>query len=327
MERRNSFLGDLKLFLFLLLAVVICPKAALAAYPEKPVTLICVWGPGAGNDAIARTIADFMKKYFPQPVVVINRAGGAGTIGTAEVAHARPDGYTIGSTTMSPVTINPHQMKLPYKTPDDYTPIALVGTQVFCLTVPGDSKFKTLQDLISEARAHPGKVRVNTAGEGHMSDLILNELNYQAKIDTSDIPAKGSGEQLALILGKHVEAALLSLSTSLPHVKAGKLRILAVSDEKRSPLHPEVPTFKELGYDITITTYTLLFGPKGLPPEITSQIQQAYRKVSEDADFLRRMEPQGITILYEGTEELKRRLWKDYNGNKAILERMERKKK
>jgi tripartite-type tricarboxylate transporter receptor subunit TctC len=299
----------------------ICSSVSLAAYPEEPVTLICTWGAGGANDAIARSIAEAMKKYFPQPVVVVNRPGGVGTIGTAEITIAPPDGYTIGTTTISAVTIKPHQMKLPYKTPDDYTPIAMVGTQAYTLMVLS-TPFKTLRDFINYAKANPAKVRVGTTGVGGLGSLILEELKSQAKIDLTEVPFKGGGEQIAALLGKHTEATILTLFESVPQVEAGKVRILAVCDERRSVRLPDLPTFKDLGYKITTTTYTFLIGPKALPTDVLSKIQESYKKVSKDANFIKQMKAQGVTVLYEDGEVLKKRLWRDYELGKAYSDRV-----
>ena len=298
---------------------------AAAAYPEKPVTLICVWGAGGANDAVARSIATHMKKYFPKPIAVVNRAGGAGTIGTTEVIQAPPDGYTIGSTTMTPLTIQPHRVSLPYKTPDDYTPIALVGFQAYNLNIYSDMTCSTFNDLINYAKANPGKVRIGTLGLGHISHLILEQLKFQGKIDLTDVQFKGGGEQIVAVLGKHVEGSIAGINETIPHYRAGKLRILAVFDEKRRVPITEIPTMKELGYDITMLTYTLLIGPKDLPADVVSKIRDAYKKVSGDPEFLKFMEGIGYTPQYEGTEELRKRLWTDYKANKGIFERIQQK--
>lgn len=324
MKRVNLFI---MMSLIGIIGRFLSPSFALAAYPEKPVTLVAAFGAGGANDVIARTIAETMKKYFPQPVVVVNRGGGGGTIGTTEVATAQPDGYTVGTTNMTSLTIQPHRIKLPYNTPDDYTPIALVGTQPFNLIVTSETPFKTLKDFIEYARANPGRLRVGTYGVGHVTDLILEELKFQAKIDVFDVPAISSGDQLALILGKNVEAATRTLFETLPYLEAGKVRVLAVIDEKRSPVLPGVPTLKELGYDITISTYTVFIGPKGLPADILSKLQEAYKKVSKDPNFLKIMESQGFTVLYEDGPVLRNRLLKDYTANKSILDRLGEKRK
>ena len=310
-----------------LTSLIFSPGFSQAAYPEKPVTLICVWGAGGANDLIAREVAEVMKKYFPKPMVVVNRPGGAGTIGTAEIVTARPDGYTIGTTTMSAIAIKPHQMKLPYKTPDDYLSIALVGIQADVLSVLTDSPIKTLKDFIEYAKGNPGKLRVGTSGVGHFTDVILQMLRFQAKIDVPDVPTKSGAEQIAMQLGKHVEGNVTTILEALPYIQAGKLRPLALADEKRSPLLPDVPTFRELGYDITLTTYTVLIGPNGLPSEVVSKLQEAYKKVSKDSSFIKFMDDQGVTVVYEDGGDLKARLWKDYNVNKDVLERTGEKKK
>ena len=300
---------------------------ARGAYPEKSVTLICVWGAGGANDLIAREIAEIMKKYFPQPVAVVNRPGGAGTIGTADIVKARPDGYTICSTTMSALAIKPHQMELPYKTPDDYLPIALIGTQADVLNIFSDAPFKTLKDFLDYAKANPGKLRIATCGIGHFTDIILQMLRMKAKVDLADVPAKSGAEQIAMQLGKHVEGSITTVLEALPYIQAAKLKALALADEKRSPLLPDVPTMKELGYDITLSTYTVLIGPKGLSGEVAAKWQEAIKKVSKDPSFLKFMDSQGVTVVYEDGEQLKKRLWKDYNVNKDIFERVGEKQK
>lgn len=293
-----------------------------AAYPEKPVTLICVWGTGGANDAIARAIAQHIKKYFPQPVAVVNKPGGAGTIGMAEIVASRPDGYTIGTTTMTSVTISPHQMSLPYNTPDDYLPIALVGTQAFTMMCHSDTPYNNMKEFIDYARAHPGKIRVATGGIGHISHLLLEQLKMQAQADLPDVPFKGGGEIIAAVLGKHVESSVLTMHETIPQYQAKKVKVLGVFDEKRRAPLTAIPTVKEQGYDISMLTYTLLVGPKNLPAEVAAKIREAYKKTSEDPEFVKFIEGLGMNVQYEGTEDLRPRLWKDYRANKGVFERL-----
>ncbi len=300
---------------------------ARADYPTKPVNFICVWGVGGQNDAITRTIAEYMKKYFPKPLVVVNRPGAGGTVGTAEIASAQPDGYTLGVSTMPPLTIEPHLVTLPYNTPDDYVPIALVGSTMFTLTVNSEFPWKTLKDFVEYAKANPGKVRVGTSGIGHITSVILEELKFTGKIDLTEVPFKGGGEDIAAVLGKHVEADVLSLFEAVPLHKSGKTRALVLFAENRSPLLPDVPTCKESGYDIARSTYTAIIGPKGLPTDVVTTFQNAYKKVSEDPDFLKYMNGIGVNVKYEGTADLRKRLWNDYKGNKDIFDRIGLKKK
>lgn len=325
--KRKSLVRNLSFIVVLICIVSLFYNFAWAAYPEKPVTLICVWGTGGANDAIARNLAKHMGKYFPQPVVVVNKPGGAGTIGMAEIVSSKPDGYTIGSTTMSSLTIVPHNVKLPYNTPEDYLPIALVGTQTYAMVCNSEMPYKTFKEFIKYAKANPGKVRVATGGIGHISHLLLEQLKIQAKIDLTDVPFKGGGEVIAAILGKHVETCPLSIHEMLPHYRAGKVSILGVFDEKRRPPIAEIPTIRELGYDVAMLTYTLLVGPKDLPADIASKIREAYKKVSEDPEFIKFLESVGMAIQYEGTEDLRKRLRRDYEINKGVFERLGQQKK
>lgn len=306
----------------LFMAIVLVSNVSLAAYPEKPVTLVCVWGAGGANDSIARNIAETMKKYFPQPMVVVNREGGAGTVGTSEVLRARPDGYVIGSTTMTSLATEPHLAKLPYNTPDDYIPIALVGRQAFALLVHKDIPVKTVKEFVEYVKANPGKVRLGTGGTAHITHLLMEQLNAKAQLDLMDVPFKGGGEKMTALIGKHIESSIATLFEVLPQARAGNVRVLGLCDEKRSPLLPEIPTMRETGYDITMTTYTILIGPKALPLDIVSKIQDAFKRVCQDPNFLKFMDAQGVTVAYEGTEEVRRRLWKDYRANKEVLERL-----
>jgi len=310
-----------------MVGICLSPSHAPAGYPDKSVKLIVVWGAGGANDAIARSIAKHMEKYFPKPVFVVNRAGGAGTVGTAEIISARPDGYTFGSTTMSAVTIKPHLMKLPYQTPDDYLPVALVGTQAFTLMVHTDMPYKTLKEFVQYAKANAGKVRLGTGGVGHISHLNLEQLKFAAGIDVVDVPFKGGGEQTAAVLGKHVDGNMLTLKETYAQYKAGKVRILAIVGEKRRKLIPEVPTFKEQGYDITMETYTLLICNPDIPKDRVSAFRKAYKKVSKDPEFVKFIEGIGMEVKYEATRELRKRLWRDYKANKGVFDRIGKTKK
>ena len=305
-----------------MVGVFLCPINASAGYPEKSVTLICVWGAGGANDAIARSIAKYMKKYFPQPVVVVNRAGGAGTVGTAEILGAKPDGYTFGSTTMSSLTIKPHLMELPYQTPDDYLPVALVGTQAFTLMCHSDMPFKTVKDFVQYAKANPGKLRVASGGVGHISHLLLEQFKAAAGIEVGHVPFKGGGEITAALLGKHVESSILTMKETIPQYRAGKAKVLAVLDAKRRKPLTEIPTLREEGFDVAMLTYTLLICNPDIPKDIVSKFQRAYRKVSKDPEFVKFIEGIGMEVKYEGTKKLRKRLWEDYNANKGVFDRI-----
>lgn len=313
--------------IFVIMEVFLYPNFAPAAYPEKPVTLIVGFSAGGATDIVARKVTESMKKYFPQPIVVVNRPGAGGALATAETIQARPDGYTIALSTMSSLTIEPHRITLPYNTPDSYTPIVMVHSSAFYLLVKVDAVWNTLRDFLEYARANPGKVRVAHSGVGHISHLILEELKNQAKIALIPVPFPGGPEGVAAVLGRHAEGVLLTAEGALPQVQGKKLKLLAVCDENRNPVFPETPTLRESGYDITMTTYGVILGPKGLPVDVVSKLQEAYKKVSRDPDFLEYFTKAGVSIHYEDSEGIAKRLWKDYNLMGKLLENLGLKKK
>ena len=287
----------------------------LAAYPEKPVTIIVGYPPGGTMDVTARTIAEAVKKYFPQPLAVVNRPGGGASIGAAEAIQAKPDGYTIGLTNLETLTFLPHRTKLPYGPPEGYTPIITVVANTVLIAVKSTSPWKTIQEFIAYARASPGKIRVASSGIGTIQHLDLELLKATAKINLHHVPFAGSSEVFPTLLGGHVEAMVSHPGNTLPYYQPGKVRVLAVFEKKRNPLFPDAPTFQEIGYDLTMDTVYVIFGPKGIPSEIVSILHDALKKAMEDPIFIKPMETKGFTVFYEGPQELKRRLRRDYEIN------------
>ena len=311
--------GSIALLVLVVSLGFFAPAQVWAAYPEKPVSVICVFAAGGAMDMTARTLSEAAKKYFPKPLAVVNRPGAAGTIGTAEAIQAKPDGYTIAITAVAVLTVQPHRTKLPFGPPDDYLPIIKLVNLPVCLTVKNDAPWKTAQEFISYAKANPGKVRVGHPGIGTIPHMDSEQLKMMTGIDLTTVPFAGGGESVPAMLGGHVEAVSQHPSEVLPHVKAGKARVLLVYEEKRNPLFPEAPTAKELGYDITMGVYNLLVGPKGLPPEVATAIHDAAKKAIDDPVFRKTMEGKGFDVTYEGPEALKNRLLQDYERNSKLV--------
>lgn len=219
-------------------------------------------------DIVSRGLSEAMKPHFPQPLAVVNRAGAAGTIGNAEVVRARPDGYTLGISAVAVLTVQPHRTKLPYQGPDTYAPINKLVNLAIVLAVRQDAPWKTAQEFLAAARQAPGKLRVSSPGIGTILHLILEDLKDRARVDVTHVPFRGNGEAIPALLGGHVEASVVHPGEIVPHVQAGKARVLMVFEPVRDPLFPDAPTARELGYDITLGVYYLLIGPKGTPPAV-----------------------------------------------------------
>lgn len=301
---------------------VLLPGQARAGYPEKPVTLIVIFSAGGANDIVARAAAESMKKHFPRPIAVVNRPGAVGTIGTSEIVRARADGYTIGLSTRPALTMQPHRTKLPYNTPDDYTPIILLGRQPFILAVNKDAPWAGIKEFVQDARANPGKLRVTGTGIGSVHWFLIEELKARAQVNLTHVPQGGGGEMVAALLGKHFEAAVLTPSEALPQVRAGRLRVLGVFEEKRNPLFPDAATFLETGLEIAGDTYAVIIAPKELPAEIATTLYEAFKKVTEDPAFVKSLEAQGFAVAGEGAPQLAKRLWKDYRDSQKLFDRL-----
>ncbi len=313
------------LFLLLLPTVIagmglFSPYTIQAAYPEKPVTFLCGFPAGGAMDMTARAITEAVKKYFPKPMAVVNRPGAAGTIGATEIIQAKPDGYTIGITAVAVLTIQPHRTKLPYGSPEDYTPIIKLNNLPICFAVRKDSPWKTMKEVIEYAKANPGKIRVGHPGLGTILHLDIELLKGMANVDMTAVPFAGGAESVPALLGGHVEAIAAHHGEIAPQVKAGKARVLAVFEEKQNPLFPDVPTFREIGYDITMGVYYVVIGPKGLSPEIVVKLHDAFKKAMEEPVFIEAMKARGFDVSYEGSEDIKRRLKKDYEQNAKLAD-------
>lgn len=313
------------LFLILSFALIVgisflFPTPILATYPEKPLNFICGFPAGGAMDMTARAITEAVKKYFPKPMVVVNRPGAAGTIGAAEIIQAKPDGYTIGISAVAVLTVQPHRTKLPYGSPEEYIPIIKLVNLPICFAVKSDAPWKTMQEFIEYSKANPGKVRVGHPGIGTVLHLNLEQLKVAAKIDLTAVPFTGGAESVAGLLGGHVEALCVHHGEILPQVKAGKAKVLAVFEEKRNLLFPDAPTFREIGHVITMAVYYLVIGPKGLSPQIVSMLHDALKKAMEDPIFPTAMEARGFEVSYEGSQEIKERLMRDYQVNANLVE-------
>ncbi|HET7875832.1 MAG TPA: tripartite tricarboxylate transporter substrate binding protein [Methylomirabilota bacterium] len=310
------------LFPLLTLASLAQAAPAAAQYPERAVTMICPFPAGGAMDIVARHLVEGMKRHFPKPVAVVNRPGAAGTIGNAEVVQAKPDGYTIGISAVAVLTVQPHRTDLPYKSPDDYEPIIKLVNLPIVFAVKADSPWKGMREFLDAARGAPGKLRVGSPGVGTILHLDLEALKADAKVDLTHVPFAGGAESVPALLGGHIEGLTAHPSEIGPHVQAGKARVLAVYEEKRNPLFPEAPTFRELGHDITLGVYYLLIAPKGTPAAALKTLHDAARLAMAEPVFVAMAKTRGYAIEYKGPDALKQELWDSYRKNEALLKQL-----
>jgi tripartite-type tricarboxylate transporter receptor subunit TctC len=275
-----------------LLAIVVA-SAGLAhaqSYPSRPIKLIVPWPAGGGVDTAARMIAEPLGQRLGQPIVVDNRPGAAGNIGTAVAAHEKADGYTLLMASLSPHSVNPHLYdKLGFEPIKDFAPVALVYTVPSFLVVPAASPANTALELVALAKASPGKLNFGSGGPGSSQHLFGVMFNTATKIDTVHISYKGTSPAEQGLVAGQVDY-MLDPPTCLPFVTAGRLKALAVASPKRSPELPNVPTLDEVGIKGVYTlTYYGVAAPAGTPKEIVAKLNAEINAVLKTEDVRARL--------------------------------------
>jgi putative tricarboxylic transport membrane protein len=308
-----------------LLAVVLIVGSvmpAAAEYPERALTIVAAYPAGGMVDIVARPLAEGMKKKFPKGVAVLNRPGGGGSVGMAEVAQAKPDGYTVILAPVSTLVIHPQLNDLPYKTPDDYQPIINTITFYPLLVVREAAPWETVQEFVNAAKANPGKFRVGSPGEGTGSHLSLEQTAAAAGFKVTHVPFSGWGESSPALLGGHVDAVVAQPGEVKPLVEAKKLRTLVVFQPKRHEVFPSTPTARELGWDAGLGTWFVLTAPKGTPPAVVQYLHDAAKAAMDEATFVNLMKTRAVDLDYKNGEKARADLWDEYKKYGDILRRL-----
>lgn len=271
-------------------------NAQEAAYPDKPIRLVVPWAPGGATDVIARIIGKRLGEELGQPVVIENKGGAGGNIGTASFVRDAPDGYTLLMTTSSTNAINPHlYAKTGYNAEKDFSHVALVGSIPNVLEVPANSQFQTASQFLEYAKENPGKLNYGSAGVGSSQHLAAAQLIQSSGIDITHIPYKGSGPAVADLLGSNID---LMLDTgSLAQVRAGALRALAVASATRLRVLPEVPTFDELGLkDMHAAAWYGVAAHAATPVQIVERLNQEILQILQEPAISEQLENMGVQI-------------------------------
>jgi tripartite-type tricarboxylate transporter receptor subunit TctC len=273
--------------------LTVLPPAA-AAWPEKAVTIIVPAAPGGTTDIASRIIAKKLTATLGQQVLVDNRAGAAGIIGTQAITRAAPDGYALIMGNIGPNAINYSlYKKLPYK-PEDFTPITLVISNANVLVVNASSPFKSVADLVAALKKEPKRYSVGSSGTGqspHMSSEIFKQ---RAGVEAVHIPYKGAGPAVADLVAGQFTFMIDNLPSSMPHIRSGKLRALAVTSAQRVPELPDVPTMAEAGIkDMVVTAWFGLLAPAGTPQEVINKVHQATAAALKDPEVMARFKEMG----------------------------------
>lgn len=279
--------------------------AAAQSYPNKTIRLVTPYAPGGGTDIIARLLAQKLTESLGQSVVVENRTGGGGIVGTEVAARAAPDGYTILMGTSGPLALNPNlYSKLPYDVQRDFSPIMLVATAPHLLAVHPSVPARTVKELIAVAKANPGKLTFSSGGNGGSSHLSGEMFNMLAGVKMLHVPYRGTGPAAIAVVTGEVGLSFVDVLTTLPHVKSGRVRGLAVSGAKRSAVAPHLPTIMEAGlkgYESGVW-YGVL-APSRTPPEVIGRLNLELSKVIRDGVVSTRLTAEGSEVIGGSPEE------------------------
>ena len=302
-----GFLGRLLTGLTLLLLPAL---ASAQDFPNKPIKLIVPFPPGGPNDIIARVVGQRMSELIKQPVVIDNRGGQGGVLGTDAVAKAAPDGYTIGIVSASSLVINPTMEKVPYDVARDFAPVTLVTTVPEMLVVASNVAARDMGELVALARSQPGKLNFASAGVGGLPHLAGELFKLTARIDIVHVPYRGAAPAINDLLGQQVQMAFLDLPVILPHIKSGMLRPIALGAPKRAPTSPEVPTTAEVGMpDLLIENWYGMIAPAGTPANIVNLLNRVTNEAMGDPKVAQKLADQGLTVAGDTPEH-----FRDYIG-------------
>jgi tripartite-type tricarboxylate transporter receptor subunit TctC len=275
---------------------------AQGKWPSKPIRMIVAFPPGGGTDVVARLLAPRLSEELGQSIVIDNRPGAAGTIGSELAVRATPDGYTlliIPTTYASNATL----YKLAFDPIRDITPVAPIGIGPIVLAVNPASKITSLRELVEFARANPGRLTFGSSGVGsglHLSGELLQQL---AGVKMSHVPFKGDGPALADLIGGHIDAVFGSAVSTIPLIRAGKLRGIAVTTEKRAPAVPELPAISEVVPGFASSAWFGIVGPARLPPAVVARMHEASARVVQRPDVLERLRADGLEPLLSTPKE------------------------
>jgi tripartite-type tricarboxylate transporter receptor subunit TctC len=289
---RNVMLGSA------LLALAVPSRADAQAYPNKPITIVIGYTPGAVSDLTARTVADGLNQAWGQPVIVDNRPGSGGNIGAAFVARAPADGYTLMVGTDATMASNVHLYKhVGFDPVKDFAPVAYAGANIICLAVNAALPIKSVADVIAYAKANPGKLNYGSSGTGSPHHLAGELLRQKAGIDIAHIPYKGGGAAVNDLLGGHIGMAFLSLSAAVPHINTGKIRMVAMVEKTRYAAMPDIPTVGETVPGFEMSSWIGIFAPAGTPADVIAKLNDGIAKVLTAEGVKAKLANLGLVVI------------------------------
>ena len=291
-------------------------------YPKRPISLVIPYAAGGSADIQARLIGESLQKQLGQAVNVVSRAGGAGATGMNSVKSSKADGYTIILTAVGPSTLTPNANAVGYNVTEDFYPIAQISEAPYGLAVNGESNVQSLEELLEFADKNAGKATYGTTGAGLHQHIVMSDfLNQIQDVDMEHIPFEGGAEAVSALLGNHVTASMNTISEIIPHQESGGLRIIAVTADERLKDLPDVPTFKELGYQLVGQGAWFGFmAPKDTPEEIVNLLDESIKKALEDEAVKTQFDNAGLPIKYLDSSQFTEKVKEENEKNAKVIQ-------
>jgi tripartite-type tricarboxylate transporter receptor subunit TctC len=287
--------------------LLLARDAAAQDYPARPITLIVQFGPGSTTDIVARRLAELLAARLGQPMVAVNRAGGGGVIGIAEMARAVPDGYTIGLVNMPALTTIPHLQPVPYDPLSAFHHIGVIGPYEYGIYVAATAPWRSWEELVAHARANPGRLSYGTPGAGTTNHLVMERIGRDLGLEWTHVPFRGDGELIPNILGGHVQLANGSPGAVAPQVAGGALRLLLVTSRDRWHALPDVPTMQEKGFSYFQSSFLSMAAPAGIPDAVKARLDSTARSVLTDPAVVQEFRDRlSVTVVFEPGDQYAR---------------------
>jgi tripartite-type tricarboxylate transporter receptor subunit TctC len=302
------------------LAAGLFSLSAAAAYPDKPVTVICPWAAGGGTDLLLRALSKEAEKFLGQTINVTNQTGGGGAIGHNAIRAARPDGYTLGMITFELNSLPPQGL-FTY-TWKDFDPLMRLNSDSAALTVKKDGPYDTVKEFVDYAKAHPGEITIGNSGPGSVWHIAAGLLVDKTGIDVKHVPFNGAQPAVTTLVGGHIKAVSVSSAEVRGQVEAGALKIIGVMAAEREKIFPNVPTLKEQGFDIEFATWRGLALPKGVPADVRAKIIDAFTQAAETQEFKDFAGKAGLNLAYLNSADFTVFLDKNYKDVEAVMEKL-----
>lgn len=318
-KKRNWFF-TIAIFCTVILLGVGCSNNE--AYPDRPVELINPWAAGGSHDAHSRVIANSMEEYLGKPMTVAVKEGGGGAVGAGFTAKSDPDGYTLLLGDQSSVIIRPMLEQLPY-TWEDFTPIFQFNDSPIIFVTPIDRPWETLEEYVAAAKENPGEINYGSVAGLGPDQVPIERFRLEAGLDLTHVPFPGGGGAYQSILAGDIDASPLFLATVKKDLDEGRLRALAVTSPERLEELPDVPTFKELGYDVEWAMFRTIFGPKDMDPEVVKILEEAFTNMAEDDELKKNIKNLGENVNYLTGQELKDRLATEAKVLEELIQQVE----